>query len=168
MSHHCQVSGDATIKTEEQRHISDEERIEIREVLLEVEEVKKEYAKFNALIPVCDFAASDAGHATTLAKEISSDLELLGQPQTFDLFTKDNVKGTFNVSDLDNDFNNQQRMFFIKENLLKTYLGKNDLILIWAIWGEREYSWAQIDKLFHGPDCPEQRYAVFNFIQRYE
>ena len=119
MSHHCQVSGDATIKTEEQRHISDEdlERIEIREVLLEVEEVKKEYAKFNALIPVCDFAASDAGHATTLAKEISSDLELLGQPQTFDLFTKDNVKGTFNVSDLDNDFNNQQRMFFIKENL---------------------------------------------------
>lgn len=95
MSHHCQVSGDATIKTEEQRHISDEERIEIREVLLEVEEVKKEYTKFNALIPVCDFAANDEGHATTLAKEISSDLELLGQPQTFDLFTKDNVKGYF-------------------------------------------------------------------------
>jgi len=31
-----------------------------------------------------------------------------------------------------------------------------------------EYSSAQIDKLFHGPDCPEQRYAVFNFILRYE
>ena len=171
------VLGDATGETGEQPHISDKdlERIEVREVPVEVEEVKKEYAKFNALIPVCDFgwegyqsAASDAGHATTLAKEIASDLELIGQPQTFDLFTKDGVKATCNASDQSNDLDNRQKMFFIRENLLKTYLEKNDLSLIWAVWGEREYSSAQIDKLFHGPDHPEQSYAVFSFVKRHE
>ena len=163
--------------TEEQQNISDEdlEQIEVREVLVEVDEVKREYAKFNALIPVCDFGwegyqttASDAGHATTLVKEITSDLELIGQPQTFDLFTKDGVKATCNVSDQSDDFNNHQAMFFIRENLLKTYLEKNDLALIWAIWGERGYSSTQINKLFHGPDRPEQSHAVFSFVKRYK
>ena len=169
--------GDDNVGTEKQKHISDEDlkRIEIREVPVEIEEVKRDYSKFNALIPVCDFgwegyqtAASDAGHATTLAKEITSDLELIGQPQTFDLFTTDGVKATFNVSDQSNNFNNHQSMFFIREDLLKTYLEKNDLALIWAIWGEREYSSAQIEKLFHGPDRPEQSHAVFSFVKRYE
>lgn len=171
------ASEDAAGEAEDQHHASNEEleRIEIREVPVEVEEVKREYAKFNALIPVCEFAwegyqttANNAGHAITLAKEISSDLELIGQPQTFDLFTKDGaIKATFNVSDQSNDFKNHQNMFFIKENLLRIYLDKNDLALIWAIWGEREYSSAQLKKL-HGPDRPEQVYAAFSFVKRYE
>ena len=164
-------------RTEEQKYVRDEdlERIELREVPVEVEEVKKEYAKFNSLIPVCDFgwegyqtAASDAGHATTLAKEVVSDMELVGQPQTFDLFTKDGVKATTNVSDQSNDYNNHQKMFFIKENLLNSYLEKNDLALIWAVWGEREYSSDQIEKLFRGADRPEQPYAVYSYVKRYE
>lgn len=169
--------GDDPGKNEEQKYVSDNdlERIEVRDDLIEIEEVKREYAKFNALIPVCDFGweghqstTNDAGHATTLAKEIASDLELIGQPQTFDLFTKGGVNAACNVSDQGNDFNNHQRMFFIRENLLKTYLEKNDLVLIWAIWGNREYSSAQINKLFHGPERPEQGYAVFSFVKRYE
>jgi hypothetical protein len=168
---------DTTGETKGQRHISNENlgRIEMREMPVEVEEVKREYAKFSALISVCDFswevhqtAASDAVHATTLAKEISADLELIGQPQTFDLFTKGGAKATFNVSDQSNDFKNHQSMFFIKENLLRTYLKKNDLVLIWAVWGERGYSSAQISKTFHGPDRPEQTYAVFSFVKRYD
>lgn len=164
-------------KNEEQKHVSgkDIERIEVRDELTEIEEVRREYAKFNVLIPVCDFgweshrsSTNDAGHATTLTKEITSDLELIGQPQTFDLFTKDGVKATFNVSDQGNDFNNHQSMFFIRENLLKMYLEKNNLVLIWAIWGNREYSSAQFNKLFHGPDRPKQGYAVFSFVKRYE
>jgi hypothetical protein len=169
--------GDATRETEEQQDISDEDlkRIEVRQVPVEVEEVRKEYAEFNALVPVCDFgwegyqtAVSDAGHATTLAKEIASDLELMGQPQTFDLFTKDGIKATCNVSDQGDDFNNQQSMFFIRENLLKTYLEKNDLVLIWVVWGEREYSTGQVKKIFHGPDHPEKPYAVYSYVRRYE
>lgn len=169
--------GDATGKPGQLQHISDEdlERIEVRDVLVDVEEINREYAKYNALIPVCDFgweayhtAVNDAGNATTLAKEITSNLELIGQPQTFDLFTKDGVKATCNVSDQNNDYNNHQAMFFIRENLLKTYLEKCNLVLIWVIWGERKYSSAQIDKRFHGPDSPEQSHAVFSFFKCYE
>ena len=111
---------------------------------------------------------NDAGNATTLAKEITADLDLIGQPQTFDLFTKGGVKATCNVSDQSNNYSNHQAMFFIREDLLKTYLEKCDLVLIWVIWGERKYSSAQIDKLFHGPDSPEQSHAVFSFFKRYE
>jgi len=169
--------GDAINGSEKQPHISDEDlkRIEIREEPAEVEELKKEYAMFSVLIPVCNFgwegyqtAASAAGHAATLAKEIAFDLDLIGQPQRFDLFTKDGLKATLNISDQSNDYNNNQSLFFLREDLLKTYLKKNDLTLIWAIWGEREYSSEQIEKLFYGPDRPEQSHAVFSFVRRYE
>jgi hypothetical protein len=171
------VFGNATGKTGEQQHISDIdlERIEVREVPVEVEEVKREYKKFNTIIPVCAFgwegyetAASDAGHATTLAKEIASDLKLIGQPQTFDLFTTDGVKATCNVSDQSNDISNNQSTFFIREDFLKTYLDKKDLALVWAIWGEREYSLAQINKFFRSSNRPVQSHAVFSFVKRYE
>lgn len=139
------------------------------------EEVRKEYKKYSALIPVFDFswegyqtAASDAGHSVTLAKEIAIDLELIGQPQTFDLFTKDGLQATFNISDQTGDYNNHQSMFYIKEDLLIKYLKKNELSLIWAMWGEREYSYNQVDILFDGPDRPEQPYAVFSFVKQFE
>ena len=169
--------GDDPEDNDNQKNISDKDldKIEVREVPMEIEEVKREYAEFNVLIPVCDFgwdgyqsAASNAGHATTLAKEITSDLELVGQPQTFDLFTKGGVKATCGVSDQSGDFSNYQTMFFIREKLLRDYLGKNDLALVWAIWGEREYSILQAEKLFHGPNQPEPAYAVYSSIQRYE
>lgn len=164
--------GDTIGGDKKQQHISDEdlERIEVREEMAEVEEINREYAKYNALIPVCDFdwwgyqtAANDAGNTPTLAKEITSDLELIGQPQTFDLFTKDGARATFSVSDLSDDHNNHQTMFFIRDNLLKKYLDKHDLVLIWAIWGEREYPY-----VFHKTDHHEQSYAVFSFAKRYK
>ncbi len=166
------IFNDASGGNDKLQHISDEdlERIEFREEMTEIEEVNREYAKYNVLIPVCDFdwaghqtAASDAGHATTLAKKVTSDLELIGQPQTFDLFTKDGIRATFNVSDLSDDHNNHQTMFFIRKNLLKKYLDKHDLVLIWAIWGEREYPY-----VLHKTDHHEQSYAVFSFAKRYE
>ena len=61
-----------------------------------------------------------------------------------------------------------KRTFFIREELLKAYLEKNDLALIWAIWGERGYSLSQIDKLFDAPDRPEQTYAVYVHVKRHQ
>ena len=109
---------------DEKQNISEEDikRIEVREIQVEAEEVIKDYKNYNAFIPVCDFswegyqtAASDAGHATTLAKEIASGLNLIGQPQTFDLFTKDALQATFNISDQSGDYNNHQSMFYISQ-----------------------------------------------------
>jgi len=59
-------------------------------------------------------------------------------------------------------------MFFIREGLLKAYLKENDLTLVWAIWGEREYSSDQMRKILHGPDCAKQTHAVYSFVKRYE
>lgn len=132
---------------EKQKNLSDEDfnRIKIKEVPVEVEKLKKEYIDFNTRSPVRDFfwesyhsTANNACQATFLAKEIAIDLELIGQPQTFDLFTKEGVRATFNVSDHGENYNNHQFIFFIREDLLRNYLKKNNLTLIWAIWGERE------------------------------
>lgn len=140
---------------------------------VEVEEVKKDYSKYSAIIPVCDYGwqgdktkENDLGHAITLAKEITSSLDLIGQPQTLDLFTKDSVKVTINISDQSKDFNNTQSLFYIKEDLLKYYLNHNDLALIWAIWGEREYSSIEVHKHLRMTDPPKQNYAVFSNVWR--
>ena len=173
---HRQIFGNLFEEFEEENQISDEDlqRIEIKEKLVEVEKIQKEYKKFSTLIPVCDFnwesehtSVSDAGYATILAKEIAFDLELTGQPQTFDLFTRNGTKATFNVSDHSTDYNNNQSMFFIREDLLKKYLKQKDCSLIWAVWGEREYSSTQARKLFSGEEHPEQTHTVFSLVKRY-
>lgn len=167
--------GNEIVKSEQNITDEDIERIEVRETVIEVDEMMKEYKKINAQIPVCDFGwegyqsvASDAGHATVLSKEIADDLNLVGQPQTFDLFSVNGEKVTFNIKDQRDDFKNTQNMFFIKESTLTEYLNKNDLTMIWAVWGEREYSSNQVEKLFHGPDRPEHPYKVFSTVKRYE
>ena len=151
------------------------ERIEVRETLVEVEDVQQYITTYNALIPVCDFywessrsAVNNASHATTLAKDIASDLELIGQPQTYDLVTSKGVKATYNLSDCSDDFNNSQSLFYIREELLRDFLEKNELALIWAIWGERQYSLDQFNRLFHGPDHPDPAYTVYSVVKRYE
>jgi hypothetical protein len=140
-----------------------------------IKEEKSVQITYPALIPVCDFhwessrsAANNVSHATTLAKEIALDLQLIGQPQTFDLATSTGVKATCDVSDHSDDFNNSQSLFYLREELLRDFLEENELSLIWAVWGERQYSSDQVNKLFHGPDRPDPAYAVFSSIKRYQ
>jgi hypothetical protein len=142
-------------------------RLETREMLVKVEEVYEHTTTYNALIPVHDFAwesslsaANDVSHATTLAKEIASDLKLISQPQTFDLVTDKGVKATCDVSDRSGEIYNSQSLFYIREELLREFLEKNDLALVWAVWGERQYS-SNLDR-------PAPSYAVYSFIKRYE
>ena len=141
-------------------------RIEVREVVEEVDEIEREYASYKFLIPVCDFdwesyhsMVNDAGHATTLAKEISLELDLIGQPQTFDLFTKEGKRATLCISDRDNGYDNNQSIYFISEELLTTYLNNNSYSLIWVVQGDRSsYSVGQ----------PSKSYQTFSFVKRYE
>jgi hypothetical protein len=152
----------------------DLDRIESKEIDVNAEEVERSYTKFNAIIPVCDInwdgdrsAANYSGHATTLAKEISHEMKLRGRPQTFDLFDQDGEMVTLNVSDHSNDISNYQSMFFIKEDLIRSYLTKKDYCLVWAIWGEREYSLNKIEMFFNREDKPKQAYSVYSYVKRY-
>ena len=130
--------------------ITEEESDEINEssnifsVWSDVTDRTREFVRYEILIPVRDFAwesyhsvVNNAGHATTLAKEIALGLDLVSQPQTFDLFTHDKKKATLCVSDHSDDVDNTQSMHFIREEILKPYLARNDYSLIWVMWGER-------------------------------
>lgn len=151
------------------------ERIEAREILVEVEEVQQDIITYHALIPVCDFrwessrsAANHASHATTLAKEIATNLELIGQPQTFDLVTTKGVRATCEFSERSDDFNNSQSLFYVREELLRDFLEENDLALVWAVWGERQYSSNLASKFFDSSNRPDPAYVVYSFIKRYK
>ena len=154
--------------TEDQKQINDNKsvKIEFRQVVEEFDKIKQECVTYEVLIPVSDFAwegyhsvVNDAGHATTLAKEIALELNLIGQPQTFDLFEKNGKRATLCISDRDNDYYNNQSMFFISEGLLANYLKSNDYSLIWIVWGDRRsYSIGQ----------PSRAYQGFSCVKRYE
>jgi hypothetical protein len=153
----------------------DFKQIKIKKVPVEVDEIKREYINFNALVPVVDYSwesyhstANNSCKATFLAKEITTDLDLIGQPQTFDMFTKDGVRVTYNISDHSDDYNNHQFMFFMRENMLNEYLKKNELTLIWAVWGEREYFSTHTTEKSCGSEYPDTPYKVFSYIKKHE
>jgi len=132
----------------------DLKRIEIKKIPIESCEIEREFENYATLIPVCDFrwesyhtVASNVDHAATLAKEIALNLELIGYPQTFDLFSKDGNRVTLNTFHKGETYNNNESMFFMKEEFLNKYLQLNDLTLVWVFWGERQYSTGQIKKL---------------------
>ena len=149
--------------------------IELRDVTVEVEEMQKEYVKYDVFMPVHDFRwesyhslTNDAGHATTLAKKIATELDLFGQPQTFDLFASSGKRATYNIHDKYSDIHNGQSMFYVEEDLLKKYLQVNGLTLIWAIWGERSYSSNIVSQILDDSGNAEQKYKTFSRIERYE
>jgi hypothetical protein len=141
------------------------ERIEIRKTPIEVEEIQQYSSIYNALIPVCDFSfeserstINNGARATVLAKELASDLELVGKPQTFDLFTNKGIKATCRFSDIKDDFNeNSCSLLYLREELLKEFLEKKEYALIWVVWGERRSS-----------QYINRSYKVFSSIHRYK
>ena len=151
------------------------ERVEYRDIPIEVDEIQKEYVEYDVLIPVCCFSwesyhsvVNDAGSAVALAKEISDDLNLFNRAQEFDLFTKSGVRASLNVSNRGQGFRNKQSFFFIREELLRSYLQKHDSSLVWATWGERGYSSGWVDKLLSRPTLPSLTHGDIKEINSYK
>lgn len=149
--------------------------IEIREVAVETEEIIEEYEKIEALVPVCDFGwegyqsiTSDTGYGTTLAKEISLYLDLVGYPQTFDLYTKNGKKATLNISNKNGVHNNYQSLLFMRKGLLETYLDSHDLELIWVVWGERKYLSNRYFNQTRDSCQPDPPYKKYHFVRSYK
>ncbi|WP_404790875.1 hypothetical protein [Altericista sp. CCNU0014] len=164
-------------QTDENQKLSMEEieRIEVREVPIKVEEVLEHSVVYSAIIPVRDFewegdrsAANKTTYATTLSKEIVCELKLIGQPQTLDFFTSEGLRATYNLSFGNDCFNNKQRLFYVREELLRTFLEENELSLIWAVWGERGYSSDRIHNLIHTPNRSNPTYLVYSYVKSYE
>lgn len=169
------ILGEHVLFSDAKTGLSPEElnRVEVRSVIVEQEEIRRKMKKCGALIPVREFGwegrslENESVHAITLAKDIARDLQLIGQPQTFDSFTKQGVRATFGVSER-RDYRNSQNLFLIREDLLKHYLKKKRLALIWAIWGEREYATKLAIKWREDNSRPEIAYKVYQTIKRFD
>ena len=100
-------------------------------------------------------------HGITLGKQFAQRCGLVHLPQTHDLQTKDGVRATLGIACRAHDFNNSERFLFVREDILRTYLRKHDLAMVWAVWGERELSYKQIERARPGGDLAGLSHSDF-------
>lgn len=110
----------------------------------EIEQNVSETKSFEVLMPVMDYDwesyhsdLNDAGHTTVIAKEVANHLNLVNQPQTFDLFDSNGEIASANI-DFHQDYNNYHNFVYLRKDLLDKFLRERNLRFVWAIWGERE------------------------------
>ncbi|WP_157782508.1 NACHT domain-containing protein [Virgibacillus halodenitrificans] len=118
--------------------------IVIEKKLVELEHKEEKVEKINIQIPVRENKWEDHNsdiipgrNVSIPSKELASFLQLVSQPQTFDLYEKDGRKASM-VIDFGEGFRNRQTFTYIRKDLLDYFLAEKNLALIWAIWGERE------------------------------
>lgn len=111
-----------------------------------------EIKKFKTLMPVMEYnwedyhsSTNNVGHITILAKEIVNQLNLVNQPQTFDLLDIDGNIASLNLK-YHRDYNNSHSFVYIRKDLLDKYLIETQSKYIWIIWGEREVRFETVER----------------------
>ena len=91
------------------------------------------------------------------SRQIAEILGLCGQPQSFDLFEKENGKRASITFRYGKGWGEMQHFTYLRQDLLERYLAKIDAELIWIIWGERR-------QVLQNPDAP---YRYFHEVKAY-
>ena len=81
------------------------------------------------------------------AREIAEYLGLYGQPQSFDLFEKENGRRASITFRYGEKWGDTQHFTYLRQDLLERYLAEIGGELIWVIWGERR-------QLSQNPEAP--------------
>lgn len=124
-----------------------------RDRTVAVEEVEQCFRNFRTIIPVHDFASERRSvdnvsvDGITLAKKLAQGAGLVHLSQAPDLQTRDGIRATYGIAFQPNKFNNCERHFFIREDILQTLLKEDRLSLVWAFWGERQVSYAHVESV---------------------
>lgn len=163
--------GDGTTRLSEEQI----ERLKSGTLFVDAEETRRKLKTFQTQTPVIDWnwesyhsPLNTASHATVTAKELAHALQLVSQPQTFDLFDQTGNRATITFSDHNGDWNNTQAFLFIKERLLRRYLSHRKRVLIWVVWGERQYSAGFIDSILkQKKPRPDKTYQPFQAVERF-
>lgn len=136
--------GQGTMSAEDMNRLKAKTRIVNDLIIKDVEEV------FEAIIPVQSFswesyhcALNDAGNPTLLSKELLCGMKLQGRPQTFDAFDANGSRAALGFSDQSDDFNNSQNFYYIRKDVLRDYLDRKKLDLVWVVWGERDFAYTE-------------------------
>jgi hypothetical protein len=148
-------------------------RVEVRDRFVEVEEVRSDVRRSRSIIPAVhltwegrDVENRSTG-GITLTKQLARSAGLVHLPQTLDLETKQGIRATYGIVARPHDFNNSQRFFFIRKDILDSLLRKHGLSLVWAVWGERELSYGQLDRARQSGNLAGQAYGNFQAVYRY-
>ena len=152
---------------------ADLSRLTRREHIVEVDEVQQDVKEFRTIMPVWDSGwegrtieeASSRGEV--LAKRLAKAAKLVHLPQTHDLQTKQGVRATYGIACNAKDFNNSQQLFYIREDILRSLLQRLHLRLVWAIWGERELSYKQMNRARPDGDLAGLHHVDFQTIHRF-
>ena len=139
-----------------------EQNLEIK--IKTVENEKRKYKKFEVLVPVRENYWEEScsiviPHRTIAlpAREIAEYLRLYGQPQSFDLFEKENGRCASITFQYGEKWGETQHFTYLREDLLERYLAKIGGELIWVIWGNRRL-------VSENPDDP---YKNFQEVKTY-
>jgi hypothetical protein len=140
---------------------------------LEIEREVPEYQIFDVLVPVRNnawesyhSAIISGRNVNTPAKQITEHLDLVNQPQTFDLYERDGklASMTFHHGE---PLRAYQSFVYIRKDLLDWFLGDTGTQLIYVFWGEREFyseDFGERDSFAEG----HKPYEGFEHAQIYE
>ncbi len=139
-----------------------ERNLEITIETVEVEEPR--YKTFEVLVPVRENNWEDHRSATNSnrsvaipSRQIAETLGLCGQPQSFDLFEKENGKRASMTFRYGEGWDERQHFTYLRQDLLERYLSEIGAELIWVIWGERR-------QVSQNPGAP---YKYFHEVKTY-
>lgn len=113
--------------------------------------------EFKVLLPTMEYYyETDLSHDTgrSISFEISSSEKLRPQPQSFEMLDTNGKKASVNTV-YSKDYNNHQHFVFLRKDILDHYLDNNNMKMVWAIWGEKDYA-------------PPIAFKVFQQIEEYK
>lgn len=139
-----------------------------------VEVTKQLKKKFKILLPVMEFAFSSEssanypGHRTVISKELFKELELINQPDTFNLKDSNNRLASQEINYIQ-DYDNKHNLVYLRKDLLDNFLNSHNYTLVWGIWGERNFSLDNIDNMrdLHAESGLEN-FPVFQSVEVYK
>lgn len=105
---------------------------------------------FKVLLPTMEYYyETDFSHDTgrSISYEISSSEKLRPQSQSFEMLDANGKKASVNTV-YSKDYNNHQHFVFLRKDILDHFLDNNNMKMVWAIWGEKDYATPMAFKVF--------------------
>ncbi|MBS1759266.1 MAG: hypothetical protein JST23_04000 [Bacteroidetes bacterium] len=140
----------------------------------EIEQEVSSFKEFETLMPVMEYnwegyhsSTNNAGQTTVIGKEIANHLNLINQPQTFDLLDDKGNIASKNI-EFHTDYNNNHSFVYIRKDLFDKYLTETNSKFIWIIWGERDVRFKTEERRQeYFKDNPFKQHQVFQKALEY-
>jgi hypothetical protein len=153
------------------------EDIESVDLTIEEDREIEEEVTYAALIPSRFYSwesyhssINQAGGAMVPAKELTSFFDLCSQPQTFNMYEKNGNLSSITTQEGEPFMRNRQYLLYLRQDLLDTYLQKNNLELIWILRAEREFGPESEEELgkyseTHNSFCAFKKIAAYSVFK---